>query len=161
MSESATGLVVRRTVTVDAPAERAFEVFTTGFDRWWPRQHHIGQVEMAEAILEPKAGGRWYERGVDGSECEWGEVIVWEPPLHVALRWHLGVGFGYEPDPEKSSRVDVRFRAEGPGRTLVELVHSEIERHGAGAEALRTAVGSEGGWELILAELAGYVGASS
>jgi uncharacterized protein YndB with AHSA1/START domain len=160
MGESTTGLVVRKTVTVDAPVERAFEVFTTGFDRWWPREHHIAQVEMAEAILEPKAGGRWYERGVDGSECEWGEVIAWEPPRHVALRWHLGGDFRYEPDPEKSSRVDVRFQAQGPGRTLVELVHSEIERHGDGAEALRNAVDSGGGWQLILAELAACVAAS-
>ena len=151
MSDSATGLVVRKGVTVEVPIERAFEVFTAGFDRWWPRSHHIAKVEMAEAIMEPRVGGRWYERGVDGSECEWGVVLAWDPPRHVALRWQLDGTFQFEPDVEKCSRVDVRFEADGASRTRVELVHSEIERHGDSAEALRTGVGNdEGGWQELL-----------
>jgi uncharacterized protein YndB with AHSA1/START domain len=149
MSDSATGLVVRKGVTVEVPIERAFEVFTAGFDRWWPRSHHIATVEMAEAIMEPLVGGRWYERGVDGSECEWGVVLAWDPPRHVALRWQLDGTFQFEPDVEKCSRVDIRFEADGANRTRVELVHSEIERH-TDFDALRTAVDSDGGWALTL-----------
>ena len=161
MSESATGIAVRRTVTVEASVERAFEVFTAGFDRWWPRTHHIAAVDMAEAVLEPKTGGRWYERGVDGSECEWGRVLVWEPPRHVAVSWEIDGNFKHEPDPAKCSRVDVTFHAEGPGRTRVELVHSEIERHGETAELLRDGVGSpEGGWQSLLQIFAGVAAAT-
>ena len=105
---------------------------------------------MTEAVLEPRLGGRWYERGVDGSECEWGRVLAWEPPRHVAVSWNIDGNFQYEADPERCSRVDVTFRADGPTRTRVELVHSEIERHGATAEALRDGVGSGGGWQSLL-----------
>jgi uncharacterized protein YndB with AHSA1/START domain len=153
VSESAAGIAVRRTVTVEVPVERAFEVFTAGFDRWWPRTHHIGAVDMAEAVLEPEVGGRWYERAVDGSECEWGRVLAWEPPAHVAVSWCIDGNFRAEPDPEKCSRVDVTFHAETPERTRVELVHSGIERHGESAEALSTGVGNdEGGWLGILVQ---------
>jgi uncharacterized protein YndB with AHSA1/START domain len=148
--ESATGIAVERSVTVEVPIEHTFEVFTSGFDRWWPRSHHIGSVDMTEAVLEPKLGGRWYERGVDGSECEWGRVLAWEPPRHVAVSWNIDGNFQYEADPERCSRVDVTFHADGPTRTRVELVHSEIERHGATAEALRDGVGSGGGWQSLL-----------
>ena len=155
--ESATGIAVSRSVTVEASMERAFEVFTDGFDRWWPRSHHVGSVDMAEAVLEPKLGGRWYERGVDGSECEWGQVLVWDPPRHVAVSWHLDGNFQFDPSPERCSRVDVTFHADGPTRTRVELVHSEIERHGATAEALRDGVGSDGGWQSLLDSFAELV----
>jgi uncharacterized protein YndB with AHSA1/START domain len=148
---SVTGVDVQRSVTVEVPIERAFEVFTAGFDRWWPRTHHIAAVEMAEAVLEPRLGGRWFERGTDGSECEWGRVLAWDPPTHVAVSWSIDGDFGFEADPEKSSRVDVTFHADGPSRTRVELVHSGIERHTGTADKLRTAVGSEdGGWQSIL-----------
>jgi len=76
---------VRKTIVVKAPQARAFEVFTTRFGSWWPKSHHIGSAEMAEAIVEPRMGGRWYEKGVDGSECEWGKVLAWEPPFRVVL----------------------------------------------------------------------------
>lgn len=72
-------------ITLRVPVERAFSVFTEGFDSWWPREHHIGTAEMAEAVLEPRFDGRWFERGVDGAECDWGRVLVWDPPNHVAM----------------------------------------------------------------------------
>ena len=79
---------VNKEIVVQAP-ERAFRVFTENFDRWWPRSHHIGKADMKAAIMEPRTNGRWYERGVDGSECEWGYVIAWEPPHRVVLAWQL------------------------------------------------------------------------
>jgi len=98
---------VRKQITVNAPIAKAFEVFTTRFDSWWPRSHHIASVDMAEAILEQRAGGRWYERGVDGSECEWGKVLEFDPPSHLALSWHINADFKHDPGP--ASRIDVWF----------------------------------------------------
>ncbi|HMC53340.1 MAG TPA: SRPBCC family protein [Acidimicrobiales bacterium] len=149
-----TEAVFRVEITVEAPLERAFKVFTEGFDSWWPRGHHIGATEMAEAVLEQHLGGRWFERGVDGSECEWGRVLAWEPPRHVAVSWHLDGEFRYEPDPGRASRVDVRFFAEGDNRTRVELEHSGLDRHGAGWPQLRSAISSQGGWPELLQRFA-------
>jgi uncharacterized protein YndB with AHSA1/START domain len=112
-----TDTTFRTSITVEAPIERAFTVFTERFDAWWPRSHHIGTADMAEAMLEPRVGGRWHERGVDGSECEWGRVLAWDPPRHVAMSWHLNGAFRYDPDPDKASRVDVRFIAESESLT--------------------------------------------
>ncbi len=140
---------VRREITVQAPPERAFAVFTERFDSWWPRSHKIGAADMAEAILEPRAGGRWYERDADGSECDWGEVLAYDPPRRLVLSWHLNGEWAYDPDPAHASEIEVTFTGAGDG-TRVELVHRHFERHGATAEALREAVGGEGGWNGLL-----------
>jgi uncharacterized protein YndB with AHSA1/START domain len=141
---------IRKSVVVNAPLAHAFKVFTERFDTWWPHTHHIGKVEPFTAILEPREGGRWFERGADGSECEWGKVLVYSPPNRVAVSWHLDAAYAYDPDPAKASRVEVTFHDEGGGRTRVELVHSQLDRHGAGWEKLREGVGSAGGWPGIL-----------
>jgi uncharacterized protein YndB with AHSA1/START domain len=78
-----TATAVRHSITVAAPQERAFTTFTQGFNQWWPRSHKIGGAELAEAVLEGREGGRWYERDVDGTECDWGKVLVWEPPARL------------------------------------------------------------------------------
>ena len=145
----ATDSTVRREITVNADQERAFEVFTAGFDSWWPRAHHIGQSELLAAIIEPKVGGRWYERGIDGSECDWGKVLVWEAPARVVLSWHLDGNWAFDPDPAKASEVELRFVAESESRTRVELEHRGIERAHA-AEQLRAGVDSEQGWNGLL-----------
>jgi uncharacterized protein YndB with AHSA1/START domain len=143
-------MMVRREITVNASVERAFDVFTAKFDTWWPRGHHIGKAEMKEAILEPRAGGRWYERGVDGSECLWGHVLAWEPPHRLIVSWHLDGAFTFDPDPAHASEVEVRFVATGPKTTQVTLEHRNLERHGASAAALRDGISGEGGWAGLL-----------
>jgi uncharacterized protein YndB with AHSA1/START domain len=149
-----TDTTFRTSIMVEVPIDRAFTVFTEGFDSWWPRGHHIGTAEMAEARLEPGVGGRWHERGVDGSECEWGRVLAWDPPRHVAMSWHLDGAFRYDPDPDKASRVDVRFIAESAGLTRVELEHSGLDRHGSAWTEVRDGISSEGGWRDLLAQFA-------
>lgn len=150
---------VKKSIVVRAPVAQAFKVFTERFDAWWPRAHHIGKVEPFTAVLEGREGGRFYERGADGTECEWGRVLVYAPPTRVTLAWHLDPSFAYDPDPARASRVEVSFHDEGGGRTRVELVHSELERHGAGWEKLREGIGSAGGWPGILEAFAATAGA--
>ena len=152
MSRTITVAPVRKSVRVSAAPARAFEVFTAGFARWWPRSHTIGKVPQKEAVIEPRAGGRWYERGEDGSECEWGKVLVWEPPTRVVLGWQLDPDFRF--DPNVVTEVEVRFIAEGEGATRVELEHRNLERFGERGEVLREKVGSPNGWSKLLEEFA-------
>jgi uncharacterized protein YndB with AHSA1/START domain len=140
-------MFVRREITVDAPVERAFEVFTARFDTWWPRSHKIGDADLQEAVIERKTGGRWYERDVDGSECEWGEVLAYEPPHRLVLTWHVGADWKYHAD--QASEVEVTFTPDGES-THVILEHRHLERHGEGAERLRDAVSAGGGWPGLL-----------
>ena len=93
-----TDTVVRKSVTVETPLDKAFRVFTEGIDRWWIRQHHIGAAELEEVVLEGRPGGRWYERGVDGSECQWGHVLQWDPPHRLVLAWQIDGNWKYDPD---------------------------------------------------------------
>ena len=149
---------ITKTLVVQASVAHAFKVFTERFDSWWPRGHHIGTSEPFTVILEEREGGRWYERGADGSECDWGRVLLYAPPARVAVSWHLNIDFKYDPDPAKASRVEVSFFDEGGGKTRVELVHSGLDRHGEGWEKLRAGVDSQGGWGGILDDFAKSVG---
>jgi uncharacterized protein YndB with AHSA1/START domain len=136
-------------VTVSVPVEQAFRVFTSSFGSWWPREYHIGQAEMAEAILESGEGGRWFERGTDGSECDWGRVLVWEPPQRLVVTWQINGQWQYDPDPDNASEIEVRFTADGPGQTVVELEHRHLDRL-AGGDAIRSTIVSGGGWTAVL-----------
>jgi len=147
---------VRVFVDVRVPVHDAFRVFTEGFDAWWPREHHIGRVPMAIAVIEPRAGGRWYELGVDGSECDWGIVLAWEPDRHVALSWHLDGDFHYDGQASTASRVDVTFEAIDSGTTRVVLVHSGLDRHGPSWRRLRDAIAR--GWPTTLRHFADATG---
>lgn len=153
MSNISTIPTLQGAVTVEAPLERAFRVFTESFGTWWPRQYHIGQTEMAEAVLEQRQGGRWYERGVDGSECDWGRVLAWEPPHRVLVTWQINGAWQFDPDPEHASEIEVRFTADGAGRTRVELEHRLIHRLADG-QLIHDTIGQGGGWVSILEEFA-------
>jgi uncharacterized protein YndB with AHSA1/START domain len=148
MTFQATDTSVRTSITVEASPERAFTLFTEGIGTWWPPEHHILQAELAEMVFEPYEGGHVYDRGVDGSECRWARVLAYEPPNRVVISWDINLEWQIETDPEKASEVEVRFSAERPGRTLVELEHRNIDRHGDGWERMRDAVGSPNGWNL-------------
>jgi uncharacterized protein YndB with AHSA1/START domain len=153
----ATAAAVRLAIVVDAPLERAFRVFTEDFDRVKPREHNMLGVEIAETVFEPHAGGRIYDRGVDGSEFQWARVLAFEPPNRVVFSWDLNPQFQIEADHDKTSEVEVRFIAEGDERTRVELEHRNLDRHGPGWEGAREAVGGEGGWPLYLARYNGLI----
>ena len=149
MTEQTT-LAVRRSVTVQAPPERAFDVFTYGFSSWWPLEtHHIGAATATEGIMEPRAGGRWFERDAAGNECDWGSVLAFEPPHRVLLAWHLTPDFRYDPDPAQATEVEVTFTAV-EGGTLVELEHRGFEKHGETGTKMADAVAAPGGWGELL-----------
>jgi uncharacterized protein YndB with AHSA1/START domain len=147
-----TATAVRHAVTVSAPQERAFEVFTREFNRWWPRSHKIGPAALAEAVIEGREGGRWYERDVDGSECEWGSVLVWEPPSRLVLAWQISGEWAYDAD--LYTEVEVSFVAEGPDRTRVELEHRGLDAYGEKMDDMRRSFDSPGGWPGILKDFA-------
>jgi len=144
-------------VTVPASPARTFQLFTEHFDAWWPRGHHIGAADMRRAVIEPRAGGRWYEEDVDGSTCEWGRVLVWEPPARLVLAWHLNIQWQYDPDPEHASDVEVTFRELPDGATRVQLVHAGLERM-VGGEGAHGALSSDGAWPGLLRRFAALVG---
>ena len=152
--ETAEETVVRKSVRVQVPIERAFSVFVEQMETWWPASHHIAAQPFQTIVVEPRAGGRWYELDAQGSECDWGRVLDWEAPNKVTLSWHLGTDWKFNPDIGMSSEVEIRFTAEGPSTTFVELTHSGIERHGEGYEQLRAMLDGPGAWEGILAEFA-------
>lgn len=145
----ATGIEPARvSITVETAKEHAFEVFTAGMGTWWPRTYKIGPADLADAVLEPHAGGRWYERDSDGSECEWGRVLAFEPPHRLVLTWQIDSQWAY--DPGLVTEVEIRFIAEGENRTRVELEHRNLENFGPAAAEMRATFESDGGWRRIL-----------
>jgi uncharacterized protein YndB with AHSA1/START domain len=150
MSPQGAGTSVRSSIVVEAPIEQAFSVFTEDFGSFKPRDHNMLEVEIAETVFEPREGGRLYDRGVDGSECNWARVLVYEPPNRVVFSWDISPQWQIETDLEKTSEVEVQFTSEGPNRTRVELEHRNLDRHGDGWEGLRAGVDSDQGWPLYL-----------
>ena len=150
MSTQAQAASVRTEIVVEAPIERAFQVFVEDFDRIKPREHNMLDVDIAETVFEARAGGHVYDRGVDGSECRWARVLAYDPPDRVLFTWDISPQWQPETDPARASEVEVRFTAETPDRTRVELEHRNLDRHGDNWEALREGVGSPGGWPLYL-----------
>jgi uncharacterized protein YndB with AHSA1/START domain len=141
---------VTHSVLVPLEPEAAFDLFTNRFSDWWPKDsHHIADSPAADAILEAREGGRWYERAEDGSECDWGYVRALDPPRRIVLAWQLTPEWKYDPDPEKATEVEVLFSAEDEG-TRVTLEHRGFEVHGEGAAGMRASVSSEGGWPELM-----------
>ena len=150
MTQSDTATTVRRHVLVNAPISDAFKVFTERFGDFKPREHNLLQAAIAETVFEPRVGGNIYDRAVDGRECRWARILVFEPPDRVVFSWDISPRWQIEPNPDLTSEVEVRFFAETPERTRVELEHRNLDRHGAGWESVRDAVDNEAGWPLYL-----------
>jgi Activator of Hsp90 ATPase homolog 1-like protein len=145
-------LSVHKSIEVRASVEQAFLAFTQQMHRWWPKDHHIGSQPFVQIVCEPRNTGRWYEVSADGSECQWGTVLLWEPPIRVRLSWHLDGDFRFDPDPQRASEVEVTFTSIVGGRTRLDLEHRHMERHGPSGERLRDAVDDPNGWTLVLGQ---------
>ena len=149
---------VQTEIVVEAPIERAFRIFVEDFDRIKPREHNMLAVPIAETVFERHAGGHVYDRGVDGSECRWARVLAYEPPDRLAFSWEISPQWQLESDLERASEVEIRFIAEEPDRTRVELEHRHLDRHGEGWQGMREGVRYEQGWPLYLLRFAGLLG---
>jgi uncharacterized protein YndB with AHSA1/START domain len=146
----ATDSVVRKVIVVRASVERAFSVFTERFGDFKPPEHNLLGAPVVETTFEPRVGGHIVDRAEDGSECRWARILAYEPPGRVVFSWDIGPTWQIEPNAENTSEVEVRFAADGPDRTKVELEHRHIDRHGPGWESVRDGVDSDGGWPLYL-----------
>ena len=158
MNVQAPSTSVTKSITVDAPIERAFHVFTQEMDSWWSPDHHILEAPLAEMVFEPHVGGHVYDRGTDGSECRWARVLAYDPPTRVVFSWDINLQWQLETNPARTSEIEVRFSAEGPGRTRVELEHRNLDRHGDGWQEMRAAVGAPDGWDLGMQRFAQSLG---
>jgi uncharacterized protein YndB with AHSA1/START domain len=146
--------VVRKEIVVEAPIEHAFRVFTDRFGDFKPPEHNVLGAPITRTTFEPRVGGHIYDRAEDGSECRWARIRAYEPPTRVVFSWDISPTWQLEADPANASEVEVRFVAEGPYRTRVELEHRHIDRHGPGWEAVHDGVDSGGGWPLYLSRYA-------
>ncbi|MFC4055793.1 SRPBCC family protein [Actinomadura syzygii] len=156
----AADVVVRRKIVVDATIERAFEIFTARFGDFKPPEHNLLGAPIAETVFEPKVGGHIYDRGEDGAECRWARVLAYDPPDRVVFSWDISPQWQVETEPDNTSEVEVRFVAETPERTRVELEHRHLDRHGPGWESVRDGVENDGGWPLYLDRYAALVAKS-
>jgi len=147
---SGTAVVVRKQIVVNAGVERAFTSFVERFGEIKPREHNLLGVPITETVFENRVGGHIYDRGADGSECRWARVLVLEPPHRLVFSWDIGPTWQLEEDLANASEVEVRFVAETPGRTRVELEHRNLDRHGPAWRAVADGVDDEGGWPLYL-----------
>ena len=144
---------VRKIIKVKAPQPLAWQVFTEQMRTWWPLAvYKIGKADAVDVVIEPGIGGRWYERGDDGSTCDWGRVLVWEPTSRLVLSWDINADFQY--DPELQTEIEVRFIAEEGGVTRVELEHRHLERFGDRREQMRTIFDKTGDWGQLLLSFA-------
>lgn len=141
---------VRKSITVRASIDDAFRIFTEDMDSWWPRSHHIGKSPMKKIIVEGRAGGRCYTEQVDGTDCDWGSMLVWEPPQRFVFAWQITHEWQYQADVAQSSEVEVRFTAVGPDSTRVDLEHRYLNRHGPGGAAMRASIEAPDGWMGLL-----------
>jgi uncharacterized protein YndB with AHSA1/START domain len=149
-TSNTTGLEpITATVTVHCERGHAFDVFTNAVGSWWPVPGHSigGQAQVADVVLEPRIGGRFFERWHDGHECTWGEVLVWEPPSRLVVSWQPN------PDSPAATEVEVGFEEAGPSTTTVRLVHRGWERLGAIAAERRS--NYEANWPGVLARFVG------
>jgi uncharacterized protein YndB with AHSA1/START domain len=140
---------VCKVVSVQAPQAVAWRVFTEEMGAWWPLAYYkIGKANAVDAVIEARAGGRWYERGDDGSTCQWGSVLVWEPPSRLVLSWDINADFQY--DSTLQTEIEVRFIADGSNGTRVELEHRHLDRYGARRDEMRRIYDTEGDWGKLL-----------
>jgi uncharacterized protein YndB with AHSA1/START domain len=155
-----TETIVRRHVIVDTSIDRAFEVFVRRFGDFKPKEHNLLGAEIVETRFEPEVGGHIFDRAADGSECRWARVLVYEPPERLVFSWDIGPTWQLETNEVDASEVEVRFTAETPTRTRVDLEHRHLERHGPGWEGVRDGVADDGGWPLYLSRYADVVAGS-
>jgi uncharacterized protein YndB with AHSA1/START domain len=149
ISENVDPNSIRKVVSVQASQAVAWRVFTEKMGAWWPLAYYkIGKANAVDAVIEPRVGGRWYERGDDGSICQWGSVLAWEPHSRLVLSWDINADWQY--DPTLKTEIEVQFNTDGSDRTCVELEHRHLDRYGARRDEMRRIYDTEGDWGKLL-----------
>ncbi len=130
---------VRKTLDLRCGQASAFERFSAGIAKWWPLAvHSVGGGDAVHCAIEPKVGGRVFERLASGSEEIWGTVLAFDPPRRLAFTWHPGRAA------ERAQEFDVSFASTGAG-TTVELEHRGWEK--LGEQAARHRADYNTGWD--------------
>lgn len=144
---------IKKSINVKAAQEIAWRVFTEKMRTWWPLAHYkIGKANAVDAVIEPRQGGRWYERGEDGSTCDWGTVLVWQPYSRLVLSWDISADFQY--DPNLKTELELLFIPDGQSSTRVELEHRHLDRYGSRRDQMRRIYDTEGDWGKLLQSFA-------
>jgi uncharacterized protein YndB with AHSA1/START domain len=149
--------VVRRELVVEASIAHAFATFVDHFGDFKPPEHNLLGAPIARTTFDSRVGGHIYDVAEDGTQCRWARVLAYEPPDRVVFSWDISPRWQIETDPDHASEVEVRFVAEGPDRTRLELEHRNLDRHGPGWEAVRDGVADDAGWALYLTRYAEVV----
>ena len=133
---------IRKTITVHVPPKQAFDVFTREMNRWWPAEYTAFPREAI--VIEPKRGGRWFERGTEGNEGTNGKVLDWLAPERVLLAWQV------DGNPDLITELEVRFASDGNGGTHVALEHRDLDRLGDLAEPIHAMMDGDEAWGTLL-----------
>lgn len=141
---------VQCSLSLPVTAPHAFRHFTEGMHVWWPAAYTWSQEVLKEIGIEPGVNGRCYERGPYNFSCDWGRVLVWEPPYRLVFTWQISPQREPVPDPAQASEVEVRFVPQDPSNTQVQLEHRYFDRHGENGAAYQTMLASPEGWPYIL-----------
>jgi uncharacterized protein YndB with AHSA1/START domain len=155
MTQTTEPTTVHASIEVDAPQERAFEVFTRDFGAFKPPEHNLLSVPIAETVVETEVGGHIIDRGTDGSECRWARILAYDPYDRFVFSWDISPRWTVETDESRTSEVEVTFSALGDTRTRVEITHRNLDRHGDGWTGVRDGVSTGEGWPLYLDRYAG------
>ena len=150
MTRTTEPTAVNATIEVDAPVQRAFEVFTRDFGLFKPPEHNLLTAPIAETIVESHVEGHIIDRGTDGSECRWARILAFEPPRRFVFSWDISPQWSVETDQSRTSEVELTFTALAEDRTRVEIAHRHLDRHGDGWTGVRDGVSTGEGWPLYL-----------
>lgn len=145
---------IRESLTLPMPPNAAFALFTEQFNHWWPPEYTWAGDVLDQIAIQPRAGGRCFERGPYGFELDWGRVLAWEPPRRLAFTWQISPQRVPVPNPEQASQVEVLFEPITADQCRLNLVHDGFERHGEEGSEYRAALASPQGWPYILERFA-------
>lgn len=134
---------LRLSVDLDCPAEHAFDVYTRRLSVWWPKGHSTSGNPDTCVELEPREGGRIFERTPDGTEYDWGRIVQWEPPSRLVYDWHIGR------NADGATQVELTFVDLGDDQSRLDIVHRGWERLGTEGESWRNA--NSAGWASLIA----------
>ena len=143
-------MTIRKSIKVERLPETAFKVFCEEIGQWWPKGPSFGGKDLADMRIEGRVGGRFYERYIDGTEYDIGQVTAYQPPSLVAFTWRA-------PSWDGTTQVKVRFLADGNG-TRVELEHSGWEHD---AKMRDSRKGYDGGWDVMLGHYRSHISAAA